>query len=217
MVNKSMALERSGTVLRSRVGERIVLELVTTSESYLGEIKALNDRLAVIALAPSREGAYPGQGSQVRIIFVRKDGIYEELGTVADLLQDPDPQVHVEVAGEAVRTQRRDFVRRDASLNAEVNAGGPKVRCMTKDVSGGGVSLLFADLPPLLEGSEFEIALNVPDGQAPIKAKCLTKYVRETLRGSRWLAGSQFISIADNDRQRIVRFVFRLELAQKRR
>lgn len=217
MVNKSMALERSGTVLRSRVGERVVLELVTTSESYLGEIKALNDRLAVIALAPSREGAYPVQGSQVRIIFVRKDGIYEELGTVADLLQDPDPQVHVEVAGEAVRTQRRDFVRRDASLNAEMNAGGPKVRCMTKDVSGGGVSLLFADLPPLLEGSEFEISLNVPDGQVPIKAKCLTKYVREILRGSRWLAGSQFISIADEDRQRIVRFVFRLELAQKRR
>jgi len=40
--------------------------------------------------------------------------------------------------------------------------------------------------------------------------------VREILRGSRWLVGSQFTVIADEDRQRLVRFVFRLELAQKR-
>lgn len=217
MVDKTVALDRSGTVLRSRVGERILIELVATGESHLGQIKAINDRVSVIALAPSREGAYPAPGSQVRIIFVRKDGIYEEEGTVADLLQVPDPQVHIEVAGEAIRTQRRDFVRRDVTLNAEVDAGGQKLRCVTKDVSGGGVSLLFSEIPPVLEGTEFEVALNVPDGQVPIKARCVTKYVREMLRGSRWLAGGQFITIPDDDRQRIVRFVFRLELAQKRR
>jgi c-di-GMP-binding flagellar brake protein YcgR len=217
MVGKLVAVERSGVVLRSRVGERVLLELVTTGESHLGEIKSLNDHLAVITLAPSREGAYPARGSQVRITFVRKDGLYEEEGTVSDLVQDPDPQLHVEVAGEAIRTQRRDFVRRDASLNAEVEAGGRRMKCVTKDVSGGGISVLFSELPPILDGTEFDVALNVPDGQVPIKAKCLTKFVREALRGSRWLAGSQFISIADGDRQRIVRFVFRLELAQKRR
>lgn len=217
MVEKLVAVERSGIVLRSRVGERVMLELVTTGESHLGEIKSLNDHLAVITLAPSREGGYPARGSQVRITFVRKDGLYEEEGTVSDLVQDPDPQVYVEVAGEAIRTQRRDFVRRDASLNAEVEAGGRRMKCVTKDVSGGGISVLFSELPPILDGTEFDVALNVPDGQVPIKAKCLTKFVREALRGSRWLAGSQFISIADGDRQRIVRFVFRLELAQKRR
>jgi len=217
MVGKLVAVERSGIVLRSRVGERIMLELVSTGESHLGEVKSLNDHLAVIALAPSREGAYPARGSQVRITFVRKDGLYEEEGTVTDLIQNPDPQLHVEVAGEAIRTQRRDFVRRDASLNAEVDVGGRRMKCVTKDVSGGGISVLFAELPPVLDGTEFDVALNVPDGQVPIKAKCLTKFIREALRGSRWLAGSQFISIAEEDRQRIVRFVFRLELAQKRR
>ena len=40
--------------------------------------------------------------------------------------------------------------------------------------------------------------------------------MREVRRGPRWLAGSQFLTIAEEDRQRIVRFVFRLELAQKR-
>jgi c-di-GMP-binding flagellar brake protein YcgR len=153
----------------------------------------------------------------VRVTFVRKDGLYEEEGQVRDVVTEADGLVVVHMNGDPVRTQRRDFVRRDASLNVELERNGARLRCVTKDVSGGGVSLLFGELPLLEEGAQFTMALNVPDGRLPIKARCETKYVREVLRGSRWLAGSQFLTIADEDRQRIVRFVFRLELAARRR
>lgn len=213
-----MVVVREGANMhRARMGERIMVETVATGESHLGEVQALEDGAIRVAVTRSRDTDLPAPGTPVRITFVRRDGLYEEQGTVAELVEAPAAELRVELTGEVVRTNRRDFVRRDASLNVVVEAGSARARCVTKDVSGGGVSLLLYELPPFVEGQEFEISMNLPDGRLPIRARCKTKYVRETLRGSRWLAGSQFVQISDDDRQRIVRFVFRLELAQKRR
>lgn len=201
---------------RPRVGERIMLEVLPTGEAYPGEVQSVTDP-AVIVVAPiARHATRPPVGSAVRVTFVRKDGLYEDQGAVTDLTDGPEPQLSVQLAGQVLRTQRRDYVRQDASLNAEVIVRGTTLKCVTKDVSGGGVSLLVSTIPPMTEGDEFEISLNVPDGRPAIRATCQTKYVREILRGSRWMVGSQFIAIDEDDRQRLVRFVFRLELAQKR-
>lgn len=200
---------------RPRVGERIMLEVLPTGESYPGEVRALeNGMMTIVPTIWTAE--LPAPGTTVRITFVRKDGLYEEHGTIGDVAGAPQPQVSVDLAGEIARTQRRDFVRKDASLNVEIVLQGRTARIVTKDVSGGGVSCLFSEAPPFADGEEFDIALNLPDGRQPIRARCRTKYVREILRGSRWLVGSQFAAITDDDRQRIVRFVFRLELAHGR-
>ena len=202
---------------RPRIGERVMIDVLPTGESYPAHVRVVSDDPAlVVALVGQNPEPMP-VGAPVRITFVRKDGLYEEEGTITDLAVGEEGALTISLSGEVSRTQRRDFVRRDATLNAEVQVRGSRTRCVTKDISGGGVSLLFSELPPLREGEEFVIALNVPDGRLPIRAQCRTKYVREVLRGSRWMVGSRFATIADDDRQRIVRFVFRLELAQKRR
>jgi c-di-GMP-binding flagellar brake protein YcgR len=198
-----------------KVGERVLVEVVTTAESYPGEVQALSGP-TVRLLATVRRDEMPLPGTPVRVIFVRKDGLYEDRGTVAGADDGPEPALVIRLAGDPSRTQRRDHVRQDASLNADLVAGARSYRAVTKDVSGGGVSLLFADPPPVAEEDEFDVVLNLPDGRDPIRARCRAKYVREVLRGSRWLVGSQFAAIADDDRQRLVRFVFRLELAQRR-
>jgi len=201
---------------RPRVGERVLVEILPAGEAYAGEVKDIAEsHLVTLALPLEEDGSFQRE-TDVRVTFVRKDGLYEEEGRVRDVSGESEGLVTIHMNGEPMRTQRRDFVRRDASLNAELEWNGSRARCVTKDVSGGGVSLLFAELPLLDEGARFGISLNVPDGRLPIKAQCQAKYVREVLRGSRWLAGSQFLTIAEEDRQRIVRFVFRLELAQKR-
>ncbi len=200
---------------RPKVGERIMLEVLPSGGSYPGEVQAVDD--STMRVAPAmRSPDLPEPGAAVRITFVRKDGLYEEHGTVADLVGAPEVQVTVRLAGEIARTQRRDFIRRDASLNADLTVRGQEYHGVTKDVSGGGVSLLFSEVPPIADNEEFDMVLNVPDGRLPIRAHGHVKYVREILRGSRWLVGSQFAGIAEEDRQRLVRFVFRLELAQKR-
>jgi c-di-GMP-binding flagellar brake protein YcgR len=202
---------------RPRVGERVMVEILPAGEAYAGEVKEIGDSHLLTLALPLDDDGPAVQDAGVRVTFVRKDGLYEEEGRVRDIVTDADGLVVVHMTGDAVRTQRRDFVRRDASLNVELECSGARLRCVTKDVSGGGVSLLFGELPLLEGGAQFDMALNVPDGRLPIKALCETKYVREVLRGSRWLAGSQFLTIAEEDRQRIVRFVFRLDLAAKRR
>jgi c-di-GMP-binding flagellar brake protein YcgR len=202
---------------RPRVGERVMVEILPAGEAYAAEVREIGDDQLLTLALPLSDGGPTVQDAGVRITFVRKDGLYEEEGRVRDVVAPDDGLVLVHLHGEPVRTQRRDFVRRDASLNAELEWDGTRTRCVTKDVSGGGVSLLFGTVPALDEGVRFSMALNIPDGRLPIHALCETKYVREVLRGSRWLAGSQFVTISDEDRQRIVRFVFRLELAAKRR
>jgi len=193
-----------------------MVEILPAGETYAGEVREIADEhLLSLAVALEEDGLF-AHDADVRVTFVRKDGLYEEEGRVREITAEPEGRITIRLTGEAVRTQRRDYVRRDASLNAELEWNGQQLRCVTKDVSGGGVSLLFGELPPFVEGTLFAISLNIPDGRTPIKAQCQAKYVREMLRGSRYLVGSQFTSVAEEDRQRIVRFVFRLELAQKR-
>jgi len=200
---------------RPKVGERIILELLASGESYPSEVQAVDD--SVMRVTPAMRGPdLPEPGGAVRITFVRKDGIYEEHGTVAEISRESEIVLTLQLDGEIARTQRRDFIRKDASLNTDLTAQGKSFRGVTKDVSGGGISLMFNEIPPFAEAEEFDILVNVPDGRSPVRARCQAKYVREILRGSRWLVGSQFTTIADEDRQRLVRFVFRLELAQKR-
>lgn len=201
---------------RPRIGERVMVEILPAGDAYAGEVREIGDTHLLTLSLPLDDDGEAVRDAGVRVTFVRKDGLYEEEGRVRDVVAEADGLVTVHMNGEPVRTQRRDFIRRDASLNAELEWNGARLRCVTKDISGGGVSLLFGELPLLDEGMRFSMALNIPDGRLPIKAECETKYLREVLRGSRWLAGSQFLTIAEDDRQRIVRFVFRLELAQKR-
>ncbi len=193
-----------------------MIEVLPSGEAYPGEVKVTDDVSVVILSSETRGREVPPLGAAVRITYVRKDGLYERIGKVTHSAEGTSSAVNVELVGEAIRTQRRDHARTDASLNADVDAAGQQMRCVTKDVSGGGVSLLFRELPPIHEGQEFAIVLNVPDGRLPIRARCQVKFVREVLRASRWLVGSQFVTIADDDRQRLVRFVFRLTLMHGR-
>ncbi len=201
---------------RPRSGERVMIEVLLTGDVYPGEVRSVADDPSLVVCPEARGVELPLPGCAVRITFVRKDGLYEEHGEITRLIEGPEPNLNVALTGEALRTQRRDHVRMDASLNADVELGDQHVKCVTKDVSGGGVSLLFRESPPLQEGDEFGVTLNVPDGRLPIRARCETKFVREVLRGSRWLVGSQFVTLAEEDRQRIVQFVFRLELTHRR-
>jgi c-di-GMP-binding flagellar brake protein YcgR len=195
------------------------VEVVPPGEAFTGEVRDVGSDHTLIVSVPQFDPEVLLGEPAVRLTFVRKDGLYETSGAVQVVEPgEADDTAHLVVRfDEAARTQRRDFVRRDASLNAELEWNGSRARCVTKEVSGGGVSVIFSEPPPIVEGVEFMLALNLPDGREAIRTRCRTKYVREILRGSRWLAGSQFIDITEDDRQRIVRFVFRLELAQKRR
>src|SRR2546422_4695625 len=171
---------------RPKVGERIILELLASGESYPSEVQAVDD--SVMRVTPAMRGPdVPEPGGAVRITFVRKDGIYEEHGTVAEISRESEVVLTLQLDGEIARTQRRDFIRKDASLNTDLTAQGKSFRGVTKDVSGGGVRVPFKQVAPLAGNEEFDILVNVSDGRAPVRARCPAKYVRESLGGGRWV------------------------------
>jgi c-di-GMP-binding flagellar brake protein YcgR len=202
-----------------RLGERVLVEILPPGETFAGEVRDIGTDHLLTVNVPVVDPETLLKDPAVRLTFVRKDGLYEASGAVQVVEPgeaDDTANLVVRLSEEASRTQRRDFVRRDASLNAELQWNGSRARCVTKEVSGGGVSVIFPEPPPIVDGAEFALTVNLPDGREAIRAQCRVKYVREILRGSRWLTGCQFIAIEEEHRQRIVRFVFRLELAQKR-
>src|SRR5437879_7646503 len=155
---------------RPKVGERIILELLASGESYPSEVQAVDDsrmRLRQASGGPD----LPDPVEAVRITFVRKDGIYEEHGTIAEISRESEIVLTLQLDGEIARTQRRDFIRKDASLNTDLTAQGKSFRGVTKDVSGGGISLMFNEIPPFADAAEFDILVNVPDGRSPVRAR----------------------------------------------
>src|SRR2546426_10146121 len=103
---------------RPKVGERIMLELLPSGESYSSEVQAVDD--GIMRLASAMGGPdLPELGSAGRIIFVRKDGIYEEHGTIAAGAREAGGQLAIQLAGGVARTQRRALLRTDASLQTD--------------------------------------------------------------------------------------------------
>src|SRR2546422_11660235 len=164
---------------RPKVGERIILELLASGESYPSEVQAVDD--SVMRVTPAMRGPdVPEPGGAVRITFVRKDGIYEEHGTVAEISRESEVVLTLQLDGEIARTQRRDFIRKDASLNTDLTAQGKSFCGVTKDVSGGGISPMFNEIPPFGGAEEVGILVKCSDGRAPRRARCPAEEVRES-------------------------------------
>src|SRR3989304_2611455 len=157
-----------------RLGERVLSEVRPPGDTFTGEVREVgSDHLLTVSVPVTDPEVLLGDPA-VRLTFVRKDGLYEASG----MLQVVEPgegedtaNLIVRLGEDAARTQRRDFVRRDASLNAELEWNGSRTRCVTKEVSGGGVSVLFPEPPLLAAGVEFSLAFNLPDGREAIRSR----------------------------------------------
>src|SRR5207245_6254827 len=131
---------------RPKVGERIILELLASGESYPSEVQAVDD--SVMRVTPAMRGPdLPEPGGAVRITFVRKDGIYEEHGTVAEISRESEIVLTLQLDGEIARTQRRDFIRKDASRNTDLTAQEKGFGGGTKHIRGGGITQMLTETP----------------------------------------------------------------------
>ncbi|HWE09022.1 MAG TPA: PilZ domain-containing protein [Solirubrobacteraceae bacterium] len=119
--------------------------------------------------------------------------------------------IRFEAAGEADVSQRRSFVRVTApqAVTLETEDTGERV-AHTVDVSGGGMLLTGAEALEPDQHVRFAMALGQSD--APIEG--LARVVRIRDDGKRALV---FEAIDDEDRQRLIRFVFECMRAARAR
>lgn len=118
--------------------------------------------------------------------------------------------------------QQRNFVREQMSLSMKVSfraVGANDVEdeslaVITKDVSGGGV--LFASKKPIRVGDKIRLLLEL-DGKVETLGEVVRvgKSIDPTI-GITWVAVS-FIEIAERDRDKIIKFVFKKQMERRQK
>ncbi|MDR5694221.1 MAG: PilZ domain-containing protein [Armatimonadota bacterium] len=206
-------MHRNSTVC---LGERVVVEVL--GKRYGTEVEAVDDRKIVIA-APLAEDGVPAisPGEVVRVFFSRSNGLYYYEGEVLQQYHSP-PRWLLGLSSDVQRIQRRDYVRIPVFLDARVQWRPDDTwkAAHTKDISGGGVCLILGEEPPLRLGDIFALQVALPDGGPPIATTVEIRRIEEKPENSTWLVGCAFSGIREVERQRIIRFVFRLEVQARR-
>lgn len=100
--------------------------------------------------------------------------------------------------------QRRQFVRARVATSVIVAAGAQYAQALSVDLSGGGMLLSGTD--GLGSGDEVEFRIDLQEGAAPVEGR--GRVVRTIEDGRRAIA---FDSISEEDRERLIHFVFEAE------
>lgn len=113
---------------------------------------------------------------------------------------------------EVIRDQRREFVRVQVDLPVRLeytaDGGVKRVDLHTRDMSGGGMSLLLPKTVILRGGGMVDTKFTLSNGGFPVAVKCLV--IRTGERNEFGIApcSLQFVDIKEPVRQRIIQFVF---------
>ena len=146
---------------------------------------------------------------QVFLDFVTDEGMWRMLGTLIIQASENGESVRFEHRGRIQLLQRRAHVRTDciAAVIMTPEGGAPQ-RCLTLNLSGGG--LLLRGLSGVEVGDELPFDLRLDLLPARIQGRC--RVVRATQDG---FHGVQFTEIDEGDRDRLVRFAYQREKAAR--
>jgi c-di-GMP-binding flagellar brake protein YcgR len=149
-------------------------------------------------------------GKTVQVQFLNRRGVCRIDGVVRNSNRFVRA-VQFESIGDMRVIQRREFVRVDASIPVEYEPIGPedwKVTTTTGNVSGGGFLLNNPQALKVGETMRFTLDLGQGEGYVGGPLEVMGKAVRETEGGA---LGINFEDISDEDRERVIRFVFARE------
>ncbi|WP_096200959.1 flagellar brake protein [Bacillus sp. FJAT-45350] len=170
--------------------------------------------------------SYFFEGTQFSAWFVGKDqAVYSfeteiqgrQKGQVPTLLlKDPGKENYV-------RIQRRNYVRVDTSVDVAIH---PKVNefdpftTITLDISGGGAAIVIPPGKKIPHEGELYCWLVLPmqSGETYyVKTVCKIVRVFKKFPETRERASLQFVTIGEQDRQKVIRFCFEKQVAAKRK
>lgn len=113
---------------------------------------------------------------------------------------------------DVLRDQRREFVRVPADLPVRLKysaeSGIKHADVHTRDVSGGGLSILLPKAVFIRAGMMIDVNFSLPNGGFPVNLKCFVIRVGERNDFGIAHCSLQFIDIQEPIRQRIIQFVF---------
>jgi hypothetical protein len=192
------------------LGRQVTLSIPSVEE-LPAKVKRAGDGFTDLALvARPRTQLAQLERSQVFLEFVTDDGMWRMLGIVRLLgNQDGGETIRFEHHGRVQLLQRRAHVRTDCVAAVFLTPEGGKARrCLTLNLSGGG--LLVRGLADVATDGELAFDLRLDLLPARIQGRC--RVVRSTPDGCH---GVQFTEIDEGDRDKLVRFAYQREKAAR--
>lgn len=163
-------------------------------------------------------------GTEFNLWFVGTDGaIYSFKTQLLGRKRDNIPMFMLEDPGKEsyMRTQRRNFVRVESSVDVAIHPQDPDYppfRTFTIDISGGGLAISIPKTAEIPENGDAFCYLALPmlSGEIHyIKAFCKIIRVFKKESSSMLQASLQFKEITEKDRQKIINYCFECQLITK--
>jgi c-di-GMP-binding flagellar brake protein YcgR len=192
-----------------RTGRQVTLSIPGVEE-IAAKVTGKGEGFTQLALlARPRTQVAMLEREQVFLDFVTDDGMWRMLGTLIIQASESGESVRFEHRGRIQLLQRRAHVRTDCIAAVVMTPeGGAPQRCLTLNLSGGG--LLLRGLTGVEIGDELPFDLRLELLPARIQGRC--RVVRRTPDD---FHGVQFTEIDEGDRDKLVRFAYQREKAAR--
>lgn len=215
-----------GTYVEVRPGMSVILQTATGASVH--EYRTIIEEIgqgSVTVLAPMDRRQYRRltHGQKV-VVYFREDGRGYRFDTAVLGTQDvSQPLVRLEAPIVAYRHERREYYRVPIALKPLeamlANAAGEPVRpldAVVVDISGGGMQ--FTDPHPLAPGARVRFTLPLDGLGAPVAVVAKVVNVHQPEEGrSLYRFNARFEGLRESERQRLVRYVFRQQIALRKK
>lgn len=178
----------------------------------------------MIIAMPMQKG-YPVFFERGKVLYGKifsESGIYTFRCTYVDKKMNPLPIWIVTIPSDFEKTQQRSFVRFDVALPITVEyllndeeAESTSLKLTTKDLSGGGLQVISDQ--KIKVGEKVQLILEIPDhGDFQIDGQVVRLHQPQEDRQLFWVS-IKFLSIPNNIRDKIIRFIVRRQLQQRQK
>lgn len=219
-----------------RIGQSIRLTFAGSSEdprlhTYKSRVVDIKDEVASIELPTNEETGRTGlfgAGTACEVWYVGEDGSrYEFHSSIVGRQSEHIPVLFLQLPSkeEILRTQRRNYLRIDSSLDIAIKLDDPIRRyhfvARTLDISGGGLSFTCDESYRLQENDKLHVWISMPSKTGQVQhAYAVMEVVRQKSAEKKglhqWISG-KFVQISEQDRAKVVRACYerQLELRKK--
>ncbi len=212
------------------VNETIQAKMPGDASTYFSRVNDIRESNILIAWPTSRGvrmALHPAQ--TIELVFVRNGSPYSIAGSILEATSDPLPQVVVRSKGPPRKIQRRqDFrvkcmmpvqitgtMQEKPEKHGEIQSAPIFIQTVTYDLSAGGLSIRHATAIP--EETVIEVKLKLPDGGPEIKLPARIAYSGSIPgNGSLFHLGVDYLAISEWEQARIIRCLYRIQLASLR-
>lgn len=202
------------------IGMTIVLEVIGLDkeiEKYRSKIIEKNDNYIVtdypINISNNKTAFLP-IGTNVRISYTKKNAVYQFNSEIVTKIKSKIPALAIPIPENTkiIRIQRRAFVRIESSVDVAIhslNESFLPFTSVTKDISGGGLSVIVQNRDDIRIGDRVKVYMALPTLSGEyfyiiVEAEIVFIKSHNNIHS----ASLKFLNISKQDQQHIIQYCF---------